>query len=308
MTDSKAVAIVNPRSAGGATERQWPALAGKLLQAGVDVEARFTSRAGEAAELTRRALREGVRRVLAVGGDGTFNEVINGFFDGEAPLGADAEIGILCRGTGCDFIRTLGIPKDDDLAVRRIAQGTPRRIDVGRVRFVNLAGQEEVRYFANVAEAGLGGAVVRRVNQSSKAMGGFATFLWATLATVLTHHNHSAEISIDDRHVRNLPLCNAVVANGRYMGGGMKILPDADPSDGQLDVMLMGDLARWEVMVNLLRVYRGTHVGHPKVERFSARTVRITSPKPLPLDLDGEAVGTTPARFEIVPGAVSIVC
>lgn len=308
MTVSLAIAIVNLHSAGGATERQWPQLARKLQEAGLAVEPRFTGGPGHAAELTRSALKDGAPRILVVGGDGTINEVINGFFEGDDPLATDAAIGLLCRGTGCDLVRTLGIPRDDDAAVRLLVTGQPRPIDVGRVRFVNRQGKAEIRYFANIAEAGLGGAVVKRVNAGSKALGGTATFLLASLASFATYRNAPAEIVIDGSYVRNVQLCNAVIANGRYFGGGMKIVPDADPADGQLDVLLMGDLSRVELFANIARVYRGTHVGHPKVERFSARTVRITSPIPLPLDLDGEAAGTTPAEFEMVPGAISLIC
>lgn len=307
MADSKAIAIVNPRSADGTTGRQWPDLAQMLEREGIAAEGRLTQSPGHAAALTREALRQGASRIIAVGGDGTVNEVINGFFDGTEAIAPQAELGVLCRGTGCDFIKTLGIPKNDIEAIHRLTRAQPRTIDVGRVRFVNNAGEEELRYFGNIAEAGLGGAVVQRVNNSSKALGGFATFLAATLQTFLTHKNQPAEIIIDGKYVRNIPVCNIVIGNGRYFGGGMKVLPQADLSDGHFDVLIMGDFNVPELFANIAKVYQGTHLGHPKVEVFQATSVKVTSSSRMPLDLDGEAAGTTPATFDLVPAALKVL-
>lgn len=308
MSGVPAVAIVNPRSADGTTGRRWPEFAQMLAEAGVEAEVRMTEHVGHAAELTRQALRSGAKRILAVGGDGTVNEVVNGFFEGDTLINPEAELGVLCRGTGCDFIKTLGIPKADEGGIARLATAQARPVDVGRVRYVNNRGDEEVRYFINIAEAGIGGEVVDRVNHSSKAAGGFATFLGATLGSILSFRNQPAEIVIDGKYVRNLPIANVVVANGRYFGGGMKIMPQADLSDGKFDVLVMGDLNRAEFIGSLAKVYSGAHLGHPKVEVFQAESVRVTSVARLKLDLDGEAPGTTPAHFEIVPGAIRLIC
>ncbi len=307
MSGSAAVAIVNPRSADGSTGRQWADLSRRLADAGRPIETRVTERAGHAAELTREALRSGASRIYAVGGDGTVNEVVNGFFEGDRALNPEAELGVLCRGTGCDFIKSLSIPKADEGGIERVLAGEARRTDVGRVRYVNYRGEEEQRYFINIAEAGIGGEVVNRVNAASKAAGGFLTFLGASLATILVHRNQPAEIIIDGKYIRNLPVCNVVVANGRFFGGGMKIMPHADMADGKLDVLVMGDFNRADLLANVAKVYSGTHLGHPKVEVFQAETVRVTSVARLPLDLDGEAPGTTPAQFDIVPGAIRVI-
>lgn len=307
MSGVPAVAIVNPRSADGTTGRKWPEFAQMLADAGMPVEARMTEHPGHGADLTRQALRAGARRIIAVGGDGTVNEVVNGFFDGDQAISPEAELGVLCRGTGCDFIKTLGIPRADEGGIQRLTVAEAHPVDVGRVRYVNNRGEEEVRYFINIAEAGIGGEVVDRANASSKAAGGFATFLGATLQSIFTMRNQPAEIVIDGKYVRNLPVCNVVVANGRFFGGGMKIMPQADLSDGKFDVLVMGDFNRPELMANLARVYSGTHLGHPKVEVFQAASVRVTSVARLKLDLDGEFPGTTPAQFDIVPGAIRVI-
>jgi YegS/Rv2252/BmrU family lipid kinase len=307
MSGSAAIAIVNPRSADGSTAKLWPSLARTAAELGMEIETRMTERLGHAAELTCQALREGASRILAVGGDGTVNEVVNGFFDGEVSINPEAELGVLCRGTGCDFIKTLEIPKADLGGLQRVAAGRSEKVDVGRVRYVNARGGEEMRYFINIAEAGLGGEVCSRANTMSKAAGGFMTFLAATLKAMATYRNQPAEVVIDGKYVRNLRLNNVVVANGRYFGGGMKIMPHADLSDGKFDVLVMGDFTRAELVANVAKVYSGKHLGHPKVELFQAERVRITSVRRLALDLDGESPGTTPAEFEIVPGAIRII-
>lgn len=307
MSGPRATAIVNPRSANGTTARDWPELARLLEAKGHPVDVSFTAKPGQATELTRNALRSGATRIVAVGGDGTVNEVVNGFFDDEKAVAPGSELGVLCRGTGCDFIKTLDIPKIDAVGVERLLTGTPRPIDIGRARFVSLDGEDVMRYFINIAEAGIGGEVATKVNHSSKAAGGFLTFLGATLGTFLGHSNHPAEVIIDGKYVRSLPLCNVVIANGRYFGGGMKIIPHADLSDGKLDVLVMGDFNAAELFANVAKVYQGTHLGHPKVELFVAESIRITSAVRLPLDLDGESPGTTPAEFDVVPRAINLI-
>ncbi|MBM3267699.1 MAG: diacylglycerol kinase family lipid kinase [Candidatus Sericytochromatia bacterium] len=307
MSGSAGTAIVNPRSADGSTGLIWADLARRITEAGHEIETRLTDHQGHAAELTREALRAGAKRIYAVGGDGTVNEVINGFFEGERAIAPDAELGVLCRGTGCDFIKSLHLPKADEGGIERVLAGHAEPTDVGRVRYVNLRGEEEMRYFINIAEAGLGGQVVSRVNNASKAAGGFLTFLGASLASIAGNRNQPAEIVIDGKYVRNLPVCNVVVANGKYFGGGMKIMPHADLADGKLDVLVMGDFSRADLLANVAKVYSGTHLGHPKVEVFQAESIRVTSVARLPLDLDGECPGTTPAQFDVVPGAIRVI-
>ncbi len=301
--------VVNPRSADGTTGTHWPRLSRLIEKAGLRGEVRFTEGPDHATQLVREALAVGHRLVVAVGGDGTVNEVINGFFD---PMGsavnAEAELGLLGRGTGCDFIRSLGIPKREDLALARIAAGSSRTIDVGCVTYVDGSGAERIRYFGNIAEAGLGGAVVERVNRSSKRFGGFATFLMGTLVTLATYESSAITLQIDEQEPESLVASNLIVGNGRYFGGGMCILPTAELEDGYFDVLIMGDLSRLERFSNIAKVYRGTHLAHRKLRHLRARRVRVESALPLRLDIDGEQPGFTPATFTIRPAALRIRC
>lgn len=298
-----AVFVVNPCSAGGATRSRWPALEAYLRDRGLSGETRYTTGPDDARRLTAEALASGARLVVAVGGDGTINEVVNGFFAPGVP--EDAELGILPCGTGGDLIRTLGISRNPYRAAEGLIGGRARRLDVGRARFRD-EGREVERYFINIAEAGLGGAVVDRVNHTSKALGGFVSFLAGTLVTFATYEPGVVTLTVDDQPPRTLRAWNVVVGNGRYFGGGMHILPDARPDDGLFDVMVVGDVPRSALFRNVVAIYRGTHLKQRGVEHFRARTLTVEAPDPLLLDLDGEQPGTSRATFELVPEALSV--
>lgn len=297
-----AVFVVNPRSANGATGARWPALEAYMRDQGLAGETRYTTGPEDARLLTAEALRAGARLVVAVGGDGTINEVVNGFMD----VGrADAELGILPCGTGGDLIRTLGIARNPYRAAEHLLKGAPRRLDVGRARF--MAGETQVeRAFLNIAEAGLGGSVVDRVNHTTKALGGFVSFLAGTLATFASYEPCEITLTVDDQAPRRLRAWNVVVGNGRYFGGGMRILPEAEPDDALFDVMVVGDVPRTALFANVVAIYRGTHLRQAGVEHFRARRVKVESERPLLLDLDGEQPGTGPVTFELAPGALCV--
>lgn len=307
MSTLSTCVIVNPASANGSTERDWPAIQNLLEFYALPYEARVTTAPGQAMALTRRALQDGFNCLIAVGGDGTINEVVNGWIGDDRPVNPEAVLGIIPRGTGCDFIRTLGIPRDTAQAIACIAAGNERRIDLGRVRFINHAGVEEVRYYDNIADIGIGGAVVDRVNRTTKVLGGFASFLIATVATFWSYRNKPTRVVIGEGPERELVTSNVVVANCQYFGGGMCILPQAVPDDGWLDVLIMKDFSRAEAYANVLRVYNGSHLQHPKIEVFRAKRVTVTSPEPLLLDIDGEYAGRAPAEFTIVPQALRVL-
>lgn len=300
-----AVFIVNPRSANGTTGARWPALEAYLRDLGIAGETRYTQAPDDARRLAIEAVEAGARLVVAVGGDGTIHEVVNGLLDPRAPADHGAELGILPCGTGGDLIRTLGVSRNPYHAAEQLLKGTPRQLDVGLACY-RVEGGDVARYFVNIAEAGLGGAVVERVNKTSKALGGFVSFLAGTLATFATYLPGELTISVDDGAPRSLRAWNLVVGNGCYFGGGMRVLPEALIDDGLFDVMLVGDVPRSALFANVLALYRGTHLKAAGVEHFRARAITVEAREPLLLDLDGELAGAGRVTFRLVPGALRV--
>ena len=232
--------------------------------------------------------------LVVVGGDGTLNEVVNGI------AGLDVEVAVVPAGTGQDFGRTYGIPGRLDDALRVALEGTVRTVDVGRATY---AGGE--RYFANVGSVGMSGAVARRANSMSKALGGRATFYYALTREFLAWQNTEVTVSFDGGERRG-PMHDVIVANGRWHGGGMKLAPDAEPDDGLFDVVLIGDISKLDFATTSPKLYKGGHIGHPRVDVLRTAAILVDAARPLPVELEGEPVGTTPARFQIVPGALRV--
>jgi YegS/Rv2252/BmrU family lipid kinase len=238
--------------------------------------------------------------LVVVGGDGTVNEVVN------AVAGTDTEIAVLPSGTGQDFARSQGIPSDLDDAVRVALEGETRCIDVGRVELGKSSGGGESRFFANVGSAGMSGAVARRANTMSKRLGGKATFFYALTREFLAWRNTRVTVDLEDSVRREGAMHDVIVANGRWHGGGMKLAPDARQDDGLFDVVLIGDVNKLDFLTTAPKLYSGKYLAHPKVELLRSSSVAIDAAEPLPLEVDGEPIGTTPARFEVVPAALRL--
>jgi diacylglycerol kinase (ATP) len=297
--------VVNPASDNGRTARRWPEIARAAAARGLDLEVRASEAAGHASELTRTALREGAGLIVAVGGDGTVSEVANGFFDGDARVSPQAELAVIPRGSGCDFVKTFGIAKKIERAVAVAAGTAVRTIDLGRVRFTDWDGRPAARIFCNVASAGLTGVAADRVNRSGKPLGATIAFAWGTIVTFVGYRNSRFRVQIGERELDQV--CNnVIVANCRFYASGMRIMPMADPGDGQLDVLVWGDVGKADLARTLHKLYRGTHVGHPKADISRAHRVTVTPHRPLPIEADGETPGVTPATFEVVPAALRL--
>jgi diacylglycerol kinase (ATP) len=237
--------------------------------------------------------------LVVVGGDGTLNEVVNGIAE------LDTEIAVLPAGTGQDFGRTHRIPTRFEDAVRVALTGTPRRVDLGRAEYLDTDGAEAVRWFANVGSAGMSGAVARRANSMSKALGGRATFYYALTREFVKWRNTEVTVTLDDAERRG-PMHDVIVANGQWHGGGMRLAPDAQPDDGLLDVILIGDVTKLDFLTTSPKLYSGRYVAHPRVEALRSASVTVDAAEPLPLELEGEPLGTTPARFTVAPGALRV--
>jgi YegS/Rv2252/BmrU family lipid kinase len=219
--------------------------------------------------------------------------------------GTDAVLATIPLGTGMDFARTHGIPRRFDGAVRTALAGETRTIDVGRVSYRTWAGDEAERVFANVGSVGMSGAVAQRANGMSKALGGKATFFYALTRVFLEWQNTEVTVTLDEGERRGR-MHDVVVANGRRHGGGMLLAPDAAADDGLFDVVLIGDVSKLDFLTTAPKIYRGGHVRHRKVEVLRSTRVRVDAPSPLPIEIDGEQVGTTPATFAIVRDALRV--
>ena len=294
----KTVFLVNPAAENGAAGRRWPELAHEAASLGLQGDTRFSERPGHLTELAREAAAD-ADLLVAVGGDGTVNEVVNGI------AGLDVELALIPRGTGGDFVRTFGIPRKLDRAVEVALRGRTRAIDLGRGRYRSWAGEDEESYFANIASAGMSGAIAKRTNETSKALGGKVSYAWATVAVFSRWRSDEVRVRVDGTEQAGR-MHDVIVANGRYLGGGMKMVPEAEPDDGLLDVLLIGDLTKRDLLLTMPKTYRGKHLPHPKATLLRGTTVEIEAPEPLPVELDGEQPGTTPVRFEIVPRALRL--
>jgi len=299
-------AIVNPKSAGGNTAKLWPSIKAELEKSVGEFSTTFTTAPNQAPELSRRALKDGAKLVISVGGDGTANEVVNGFFEDEAPVNPDAEFAVISMGTGSDLIKTLGIPKPFAEAAKVIASGTTRTIDVGLMTLFDHDGNEVPRYFVNIASFGIGGEVDERVNRSKKRLGGFLSFLLASTAALMTYKHKPVEIQLDDMPVIKQRILLCAVANGRFFGGGMMIAPNAEIDDGLFDVVIIGESSKLQLFRRMPKIYSGAHLSNPGVEVYRAKRVVARSPERVLLDVDGEQPGKIDSTFEIVPSALRV--
>jgi diacylglycerol kinase (ATP) len=299
------VVLVNPASNNGSTARAWPDMRRILSNAGLEFAEFLTTHPLHATELARDAAEQGCRVILYVGGDGTANEVANGIM--QVPGAQRPALAALPRGTGGDFPKGLGLTPGPQAAAERILRGQTREVDVVASTFVGLNGQAEPRYYLNIADAGIGGGVSERVNRSSKRFGGFASFLWSTLASVATYRNPKLEVVVDGVTRHSGKAATAVVANGPRFGGGMMMAPRALQDDGLLDVIVIGDISKPDLLYSLPRLYKGTHLSHPLVRMYRGRDVVVESPEAVPLEIDGEYPGVSPFHAWIEPLALRVM-
>ncbi len=298
--------IVNPVSAHGKMKSRWPQIEAALRAEDFAFDHVFTERQGHAVELTRAALDAGFDLIVAVGGDGTLHEVVNGMVgeDGRARNPA-AALGVITSGTGGDFVRTAGLPREWVAAAHHLAHATGTRpMDVGEMDYC-VEGREVRRYFANIAGMGFDAEVIERTERSGKRGGGTIPYLTTLLSTISVYRNKDVTLRLDDQVIS--ARANAVViCNGKYFGGGMQVGPNATLDDGWFDVIVIGDMNTLEVIVNTPKIYNGTHLSHPKVSEYRARVVRVESKDRVLIEADGEFIGPGPATFRIHPAALRL--
>jgi diacylglycerol kinase (ATP) len=311
----RAFVVVNPHSANGRTARDWPAIEHDLRGVYSQLEIRTTRRRGEAAGYVRNALQEGHGEVIAVGGDGTINEAVNGFFDADGSIAPDAVFSFVTSGTGGDFRKSFGIAPGWPAAVARLKGARAVPVDVGRMSCLTASGAPIVRYFANIASFGLSGAVVDSVNRAriAKLFGGQFAFAFHSALDMLTYRDRAVRIRVDGAFDEIVSISTVAVANGQYFGGGMRVAPNAKPDDGLFDVVIMGGAPKGQAMADMKLLYTGEHLNRPHVQSLRGRTVMAvpvaeTKGRPVLIELDGESAGRLPATFEILPRALNLRC
>jgi YegS/Rv2252/BmrU family lipid kinase len=306
--------IVNPQAGRGMVMRRWPAARQVLDQSGIDYRATITEAPGHATEAARSAVADGERFVVAVGGDGTVHEVVNGLMDAAQTSDHNAVLGVVAAGSGSDFARSFDLPADAAVAAARLLDDRLwGALDVGRVRFIAADGTERWRWFVNVAEAGLGAESLRTAVRMPRWLGS-TVYRMAAAREIARHRPGPAVIELrglaqtgDDppELVLDGPLSMLVVANCRYFGGGMMVAPGAEPGDGMLDVQV-AVATRLEAMRLMQRMATGSHVPSHSIKEFRATSIALDGPLPLAVEADGEMLGMSPATFELVPGALRL--
>lgn len=289
----------------------WSRLRQQISALGIAFDEHLTCAPGEATEIASNALRRGVERVIAVGGDGTLSEIVNGYFDEQGrAFNREATIGLLPSGTGSDFRRSLGMTNHSN-SISALFDSEARCVDVACADYQDFNAERAKRFFINVASFGLGGDVSASVNRWRNSLprwiGGRARFSAAALAALGRYKNVRVSIRFDDEREIQISSNLIVVANGKFAGGGMMLAPDAELDDGLLDVIVTDEATRWDVIKELPRIQRGGHLKNPKVTALRARAVSIDSEEPMAVDLDGETVGHTPVNITLLPAAIRFV-
>ena len=303
----KTVFIVNPHAGNGSAGSSWPSIETLAKDRLGFFEAFMTKGPGDAVICAKNAVAEKTKRLVCVGGDGTLNEIVNGIMMNEESLISDLMLGFIPNGTGCDFIRTVSIPQDLEQTMDLIASSHTRSIDLGVLLLKDHKGRDHRRYFHNIASFGLGGEVAQRVNQMTKALGPFISFMWATLISIFLYGTKRIRVLIDGKSEKVISAWNVVVANGKYHGGGMRVAPDASVCDGLLHLTIIGNLTIPEVFFNLSKLYNGRIYDIDKVITWTCQKMAAISNERVLLEVDGEQPGMLPVVAKILPDALDVI-
>jgi len=304
----KTIVIVNPQAGNGRTEKIWPNIESALEKSIGSFEVLQTTCRGDATDLSRRILKEDAARIVAVGGDGHLNEVLNGFIENDLPVNAESRLSFVMTGTGCDFQRSLGISGKWQAAVAKLKDAKVRKIDVGKVTYTAADKTQKIRYFDNIASFGLSGAVDHCLEHSRLRdyLGGSPLFLWATIKTVFTHPNQSIRFRIDDGPEEEICSRLGLLANGRYFGGAMHAAPEAELDDGLLDLLMLKEISVAKFLWHMPKIYKGTHLKIPEIFFQKVRKFTAESSEQVILDIDGESPGYLAATFEVLPKILNL--
>lgn len=308
---NKVHVIVNPFSARGKTVQRWNTIKEIIRCYFQEYRYVFTEKPRHATEIVRALLKDGFDLIIGVGGDGTLNEIANGFFQHQSHtvINQDAAIGIIPSGTGSDFIRFLKIPRDFNQSVQLIKNSHIRKIDVGKISYPSLHQQSpgSSHYFINISDFGLGAEVINNLSKIPSGKRGPFSYYMGLLSTIRKYKSKRVKIVFDDKEEITGRFLIGAIANGRIFGGGMIIAPQALPDDGFFDVVLIDDMKSFEIIYNSRFLYNGKLLDHPKVIRKQARNIKVypAGDGEINIEYDGEPGGTTPVEFQILEKSVN---
>ncbi len=295
--------IINPSAGADKTRKKVPEIERMLREINLDFSSIITEGPGHAVKIAEESVKAGAKMIVSVGGDGTINEVANGIYNAGGL--AETALGIVSTGTGADYIRTLGLPRSIDEAVKKLQSPKFNNVDLGKLSCMKN-GKATERLFVNFAGLGFDAEIVRATSQKYKSLGKVAAYLMALLTILASYRNKNIKITINGVEETH-KICTTIMGNGKYGGGGMMTTPEADISDGLLDVLVVGDLSKPDLLASLPRIYKGTHLTHPKVRLKKAAEISIKTEEVMTVQADGDLMGETPVTFSILPRALKII-
>lgn len=298
--------LVNPAAGGNKAGKIWPVLKQQLIDEPVDYEYRVSKNSADAIELIQHAVELGYRHFIAVGGDGTFNLLVNGIFRHAPGKTSEYVIALIPVGTGNDWIRTAGIPRSPKTAIQLISQSKTKMHDVGKITFVNDQ-KTEIKHFINMAGFGFQGLIASRIEGVSSTIkkGAFA-FVLGILDALFRYKVTWVSIDADGWRIED-HIYNMSIGIGRYCGGGMKMAPDALTNDGLFDVTMVKAISKPEVIMNIPGLFSGKFVKNRKVLRQRSQQLKIESTPMMPVECDGEVVGFGNAHVVILKDAIMVI-
>jgi len=303
----KVAVIVNPRAGSGRGHQAAPAVKAAFERLGAAVDLSETRGPGDARALVEARSGEAFDLIAIVGGDGTLNEACQAYLGEDGEPRSGPPLALVPFGTGGDFRRTLGLPDDFEAAIEHIVKAEPRALDLGILDLVAHDGTNVRKAFLNITSFGLGGLTAGIVNRGPKWLGGKAAFYLGVLRGLAAYRNAPVRVKVDGEVFWEAPVVNVAIANGRYFGAGMKVAPDAEPDDGEFDVVVIGDLGRLGVVAHTPDIYSGKHLELDVVSTARGKVIEAHSLVPnaaVLIEMDGETPGRLPLRVRVAPRAL----
>jgi len=306
MTNSKNwFVIVNPTSGNGSSKKLWPKIESLLLKYKFEFKYAFTEHPNHSIELIIKAINQGFTSIICIGGDGTLHNIVNGIMLQNTVVPTAINVGVIPIGTGNDWVKTHGIPKDIESAIQIIKNGTTAHQDLGKIQFLDSS--KDPVYFNNLAGVGFDGYVVSKVGKYKHF--GTLSYLIGTIMGLFSYKNFNTEISINSRTYSSKSLM-VLIGLCQYSGGGMQLTKTPNPFDGLFDISLAGDFSKWEILKNTTRLFNGRIVNFKKVQSFKSQsiTVKIKQEAKPYIQADGELIGAGDFEVSIIPKAFSFYC